>query len=181
MKTSPITIFSSSGRRSTPTIYAYQLEGVSSHKGYIKVGFTDRDADARIKEQLHTSAVPYKILYTESAMRPDGSCFTDHDVHTILKQNGIKQLNEGEDRNEWFFCSVNEVRAAVNELKNGEKFNAQRTENFKMRPEQTRAVMRTMEYFESAKRTTPPVRRNSSGTQKCVSERPLRHISSARK
>ena len=87
-----------------PTIYAYQLEGVSSHKGYIKVGFTDRDADARIKEQLHTSAVPYKILYTESAMRPDGSCFTDHDVHTILKQNGIKQLNEGEDRNEWFFC-----------------------------------------------------------------------------
>ena len=138
-----------------PTIYAYQLEGVSSHKGYIKVGFTDRDADARIKEQLHTSAVPYKILYTESAMRPDGSCFTDHDVHTILKQNGIKQLNEGEDRNEWFFCSVNEVRAAVNELKNGEKFNAQRTENFKMRPEQTRAVMRTMEYFESAKKDDP--------------------------
>ena len=138
-----------------PTIYAYCLEGVASHKGYIKVGYTDRDADTRIKEQLHTSALPYRILYTESAMCPDGSCFTDHDVHNILKRNGIKQLNEGDDRNEWFFCTVNEICAAVNELKNGEIFNAQRTENFKMRPEQTRAVLRTMEYFESAKKDDP--------------------------
>ena len=138
-----------------PTIYAYCLEGVASHKGYIKVGYTDRDADTRIREQLHTSAVPYKILLTESAMCPDGSCFTDHDVHNILKRNGFRQLNEGEDKNEWFFCSVNDVRAAINELKNGETFNAVRTENFKMRPEQTRAVMRTVEYYESAQKDDP--------------------------
>lgn len=138
-----------------PTIYAYCLEGVESHKGYIKVGYTDRDADTRIREQLHTSAVPYKILLTESAMCPDGSCFTDHDVHNILKRNGFRQLNQGEDRNEWFFCSVNDVRAAINELKNGEIFNAVRTENFKMRPEQTRAVLRTVEYYESAQKDDP--------------------------
>ena len=41
----------------TPTIYAYELIGVKSHEGYIKVGYTDRDADTRIREQLHTSAV----------------------------------------------------------------------------------------------------------------------------
>lgn len=138
-----------------PTIYAYCLEGVESHKGYIKVGYTDRDADTRIREQLHTSAVPYKILLTESAMCPDGSCFTDHDVHAILKRNGFRQLNQGEDRNEWFFCSVNDVRAAINELKSGEIFNAVRTENFKMRPEQTRAVMRTAEYYKSAIKDDP--------------------------
>ena len=138
-----------------PTIYAYVLEGVESHKGYIKVGYTDRDADTRIREQLHTSAVPYKILFTESAMCPDGSCFTDHDVHNILKRNGLRQLNQGEDRNEWFFCSVNDVRAAINELKNGEIFNAVRTENFKMRPEQTRAVIRTVEYYKSAIKDDP--------------------------
>lgn len=138
-----------------PTIYAYCLEGVESHKGYIKVGYTDRDADTRIREQLHTSAVPYKILLTESAMCPDGSCFTDHDVHNILKRNGFRQLNQGEDRNEWFFCSVNDVRAAINELKSGEIFNAVRTENFKMRPEQTRAVMRTAEYYKSAIKDDP--------------------------
>lgn len=138
-----------------PTIYAYCLEGVESHKGYIKVGYTDRDADTRIREQLHTSAVPYKILLTESAMCPDGSCFTDHDVHSILKRNGFRQFNQGEDRNEWFFCSVNDVRAAINELKSGEIFNAVRTENFKMRPEQTRAVMRTAEYYKSAIKDDP--------------------------
>lgn len=138
-----------------PTIYAYCLEGVESHKGYIKVGYTDRDADTRIREQLHTSAVPYKILLTESAMCPDGSCFTDHDVHNILKRNGFRQFNQGEDRNEWFFCSVNDVRAAINELKSGEIFNAVRTENFKMRPEQTRAVMRTAEYYKSAIKDDP--------------------------
>ena len=138
-----------------PTIYAYCLEGVESHKGYIKVGYTDRDADTRIREQLHTSAVPYKILLTESAMCPDGSCFTDHDVHNILKRNGFRQLNQGEDRNEWFFCSVNDVRAAINELKNGEIFNAVCTENFEMRPEQTRAVMRTVEYYKSAIKDDP--------------------------
>lgn len=138
-----------------PTIYAYVLEGVESHKGYIKVGYTDRDADTRIREQLHTSAVTYKILLTESAMCSDGSCFTDHDVHNILKRNGFRQLNQGEDRNEWFFCSVNDVRAAINELKNGEIFNAVRTENFEMRPEQTRAVMRTVEYYKSAIKDDP--------------------------
>lgn len=138
-----------------PTIYAYCLEGVESHKGYIKVGYTDRDADTRIREQLHTSAVPYKILLTESAMCSDGSCFTDHDVHNILKRNGFRQFNQGEDRNEWFFCSVNDVRAAINELKSGEIFNAVRTENFKMRPEQTRAVMRTAEYYKSAIKDDP--------------------------
>ena len=138
-----------------PTIYAYCLEGVESHKGYIKVGYTDRDADTRIREQLHTSAVPYKILLTESAMCPDGSCFTDHDVHNILKRNGFRQFNQGEDRNEWFFCSVNDVCAAINELKSGEIFNSVRTENFKMRPEQTRAVMRTVEYYKSAIKDDP--------------------------
>ena len=34
----------------TPTIYAYEFVGVESHKNYIKVGFTDRTAEERIKE-----------------------------------------------------------------------------------------------------------------------------------
>ena len=46
----------------TPTIYAYILDGVTSHKNYIKVGYTDRDVETRVKEQLHISGVPYKIL-----------------------------------------------------------------------------------------------------------------------
>ena len=49
----------------TPTIYAYELVGVNSHKGYIKVGYTDRDVETRVKEQLHTSGIEYKILLKE--------------------------------------------------------------------------------------------------------------------
>ena len=139
----------------TPTIYAYKLNGVVSHEGYIKVGYTERDAAVRIKEQLHTSGVPYTILLKESAMCSDGSCFTDHDVHAILKRNGFRQLNEGEDRNEWFNCEVDDVKAAIRELRTGEITNTRRTADFKMRPEQYAAVQRTMDYYKSAKEDEP--------------------------
>lgn len=139
----------------TPTIYAYKLNGVASHEGYIKVGYTERDVEVRVKEQMHTSGVPYTILMKEVAMCPDGSCFTDHDVHTILKRNGFRQLNAGEDRNEWFNCTVNDVKAAVRELRTGEIANTRRTADFKMRPEQYTAVQRTIEYYKSAKKDEP--------------------------
>jgi len=35
-----------------PTIYAYELKYVASHKGLLKIGYTERDAAKRIKEQL---------------------------------------------------------------------------------------------------------------------------------
>lgn len=139
----------------TPTIYAYKLNGVASHDGYIKVGYTERDVEVRVKEQMHTSGVPYTILMKEVAMCPDGSCFTDHDVHTILKRNGFRQLNAGEDRNEWFNCTVNDVKAAVRELRTGEIADTRRTADFKMRPEQYTAVQRTIEYYKSAKKDEP--------------------------
>ena len=74
----------------TPTIYAYRLIGVSSHDGYLKIGYTDRDAETRIKEQLHTSGIPYQIVLKESAIRADGTCFTDHDIHAALRRKDVK-------------------------------------------------------------------------------------------
>ena len=61
-----------------PTIYAYELPGVPSHKGYLKVGYTERDVEMRVKEQLRTPglAAAARIVVRESAMRPDGSSFT---------------------------------------------------------------------------------------------------------
>ena len=44
----------------TPTIYAYKLIGVTTHEGYLKIGYTGRTAKERIEEQLHTSKVHYK-------------------------------------------------------------------------------------------------------------------------
>ena len=50
----------------TPTIYAYELVDVASHKGYLKIGYTERDVETRVAEQMHTSAVPYKIVLRAS-------------------------------------------------------------------------------------------------------------------
>lgn len=137
-----------------PTIYVYQLIGVASHEGYIKVGYTERTAGIRIKEQTSASRVPYRILWQTSAMCPDGSCFTDRDVHRILDRKGFKKLVIDE-RNEWYNCTVDDVKAAIAELKTGIRSDDGRTKIFKMRPEQARAVQSTMRYFAAAKKDEP--------------------------
>lgn len=139
----------------TPTIYAYELVDVQSHKGYIKVGYTERDVETRVKEQLHTSGVKYRILLKECAMRADGTCFTDHEIHTALKRRGFLQLNHGNDKNEWFNCTVDDVIIAVNSVRCGINTEENRTLTFKMRPEQTLAVQKTIEFFNKAKADEP--------------------------
>ena len=92
---------------SHPTIYAYEIIG--ANQGYIKVGYTERDVETRINEQLHTAGLKHRVLGSWSAMKNDGSAFSDHDVHAVLKRKGIMQLNAGEDRNEWFKCSIEDI------------------------------------------------------------------------
>lgn len=130
-----------------PTIYAYELVGVATHKGLLKIGYTDRDAQKRIKEQLGTAAIQYKIVFEESAMRHDGSSFTDHDIHRHLRKHGFSNP-EGE----WFKCTLNDLRKAIWEIKTGERTEANRTLTFDMRPEQEAAVNKCIAYFKSFKR-----------------------------
>lgn len=130
-----------------PTIYAYELVGVATHKGLLKIGYTDRDAQKRIKEQLGTAAIQYKIVFEESAMRHDGSSFTDHDIHRHLRKHGFANP-EGE----WFKCTLNDLRKAIWEIKTGERTEANRTLTFDMRPEQEAAVDKTIAYFKSFKK-----------------------------
>lgn len=139
-----------------PTIYGYTLPTVADHNGYIKIGYTDReDTEARIKEQLHTAAIEFKVLFKESAMRNDGTCFTDKDVHRLLKHKGFRQLNEGEDRNEWFCCSEKEALETIEEVRTGIRFEGQRTWNFSMRKEQQTAVQMAKDYFEQSEKEDP--------------------------
>ena len=137
----------------TPTIYAYELVGVESHKGYIKVGYTDRTAEIRIEEQIGAVHVPHNILYQESAMRPDGTTFLDKSVHKVLKRKGFPTLPI-DKKNEWFRCTLQDVMVAIREVKTGIRLD-ERTETFRMRPEQYRAVDMTMQYFKSAKEEFP--------------------------
>ena len=139
----------------TPTIYAYRMVGVESHKGFLKVGYTDRSAKERIDEQLHTSKVKYEIVLVESAMSNDGSCFTDKDVHKLLERKGFRRLNPMDKTDEWFKCSVSDVMAAILSLRTGTSNVENRTQNFEMRPEQFRAVKQTKEYFEQSLKDEP--------------------------
>ena len=128
-----------------PTIYAYEHVGVAGHEGLIKVGYTTRSVEERVKEQNLTSRTRYRILGQWSAMRNDGSSFTDKNaVHPILRSAHI--LNpEGE----WFRCTLKEVERAVRSAQEGSNTMLQRTECFAMRPEQRRTVEKTAAYFRS--------------------------------
>ena len=139
----------------TPTIYAYRLPGVDSHKGYLKIGYTDRNAKERIEEQLHTSKIKYEIVLVESAMANDGSCFTDKNIHKILESKGCHRLNPLDKTDEWFKCSVSDVEAAILSLRTGSDNVENRTQNFTMRPEQFRAVEQTKKYFDQALKEEP--------------------------
>jgi len=133
-----------------PTIYAYELVDVSTHTGLLKIGYTDRDAQTRIKEQLQTANIRYKIVFEESAMKRDGSSFTDHDVHRQLRKNGFANPD-----GEWFKCSLNDLRRAIWEVKTGECAEENRVLSFGMRPEQQEAVSKAIAYFKSFKKENP--------------------------
>ena len=136
-----------------PTIYAYELPGI--HDGYIKIGYTERDVKKRINEQTHTVAVTPKIVFQCSAVRDNGSVFTDKDIHRILERWGKQQLNSSEDNNEWYMCTVWDVEAAVRELTTGTTLNPVRNQTFRPRPEQERAISKTIQYYESAIQQDP--------------------------
>jgi hypothetical protein len=133
-----------------PTIYAYELVGVATHEGLLKIGYTDRDVRTRIKEQLGTAAIPYRIVFEESAMKSDGSSFTDRDIHRHLRKQGFANP-EGE----WFKCTLKDLRKAIREIKTGKRTEANRTLTFGMRPEQQEAVEKTVTYFKSFKKENP--------------------------
>ncbi len=133
---------------SNPTIYAY-LDTNPQYKGLLKIGFTNFDAKRRVAQQyptLRPGALPYKIMFEETAMRNDGSIFMDLDVHKYLRENGYFNP-EGE----WFKCNVADIKAAMIAIKSGQRNDDKRTETFGMRPEQQQAVDKTYAYFQEAK------------------------------
>lgn len=131
-----------------PTIYAYE-DTHPQYRGLLKVGYTSVDVQHRVAQQyptLRPGARPYRIVFEESAMRGDGTSFTDHEVHRVLRRMGVENP-EGE----WFRCTVREVRAAVRSVRERREAEFQRTEHFAMRPEQEAAVEKTCEYFRACR------------------------------
>ncbi len=131
---------------SKPTIYAYE-DTNPQYAGLLKVGYTTMQVQARVAQQyptLRPGKPPYRIILEETAMRNDGTTFTDRDVHRYLRIVGVKNPD-----GEWFKCSVEQVRAAIIAVRTGELNEENRSLDFKMRPEQEAAVEKTVAYFKS--------------------------------
>lgn len=137
----------------SPKIYAYRDKN-PVYNGFLKVGYTTRTVEERMAEHYPTKqpdgVVPYEVMYVTSAMREDGSCFTDHDVHRMLRRKKVECVG-----GEWYRCTVSDVEAAILAVKTGTLNEENRTRSFVMRPEQKAAVNKTIAYFQKAKREAP--------------------------
>jgi hypothetical protein len=128
----------------SPTVYAFESTH-PDHSGLLKVGYTRRRASDRIAEQFPSGLAAYHIKLVEPAMRSDGTIFTDRAVHRHLRSRGIQNPS-----NEWFRCTVDDVRAAVLAVRNRATNDEDRTLSFGLRPEQRAAVEQTAQYFRSS-------------------------------
>ena len=131
---------------SKPTIYAYE-DTNPQYQGLLKIGYTTVDVQKRVEEQYPTKRpgkLPYKIVFEESAMRNDGTVFTDREVHQYLRSAGVKNPD-----GEWFNCSIKKVKAAVIAIRTGQMNEENRSLDFKMRPEQAEAIEKTADYFKN--------------------------------
>jgi hypothetical protein len=131
-----------------PMIYAYEEPGNPQLKGILKVGFTAaQSVRERVAQQYpikRPGTLPYRIVLEESAMKSDGSSFTDHDVHALLEKRHFNHCG-----GEWYRCTVDDVRSAVVTLREGLDDTVARTETFQMRPEQQEAVNKAAAYLTS--------------------------------
>jgi len=131
---------------SRPAIYAYE-DSNPQYVNLLKVGYTTVDVQNRVAQQyptLRPGKPPYRIVLEESAMRNDGTVFTDRDVHRMLRINGVKNPD-----GEWFRCEVAQVKVAIIAVRMGQLNEENRSLDFTMRPEQKAAVEKTAAYFAS--------------------------------
>ncbi len=135
-----------------PTIYAYE-DTHPQYKGLLKIGYTIKTAQERVAEQYPTQRPgekPYRIVLDEPAIKENGSTFTDHDVHRMLRKSGFSNPS-----GEWFRCSVSDVMTAILSIKKGYDVGVSRSLSFDMRPEQKQAVSKTLNYFKAFKKENP--------------------------
>jgi len=136
-----------------PKIYAYS-DSHPQYEGLLKIGYTSRKTvQERVKEQypiLSPGEKTYTIHLDAKAIRNDGSSFIDKDVHKILERKGFSN-----PKGEWFRCTVEDVKTALNNLVNGDSEISERIKSFPLRPEQKEAIKKTKSYILESEKENP--------------------------
>ena len=141
------------GKVVEPKIYAYTTPQVTTNDGWIKIGYTERDVETRIREQTHTAAVKTEILWDHLAEYVDGPDkglnFKDHDFHGFLKFHDI----ERRPKTEWFY--FNGTPEKSEDLFNKfichdiSGYQPGKRQEYTLRREQAEAVNKTLTYFRN--------------------------------
>lgn len=135
-----------------PMIYAYTTPGVVYHDGWTKIGYTERDVDARIKEQTQTVDVVAKKEWQDLAIFSDGKTrFTDKEFHSYLTKNDIRRKDPKPDAEgcpEWFYISGDDSYILFGKFKRDKGIlQTLGVIPYVLRKEQKDAVKQTKDYF----------------------------------
>ena len=144
--------------RAVPMIYAYTTPGVSYHDGWTKIGYTEKNVEARIREQTHVSDIRWSLEWKGNAVFDDGTgaTFRDTDFHAYLRADGVEQ--ESGKRNEWFHITGPASRAKFNDFRadSGVLRSSVAVVPYALRDEQSDAVRLAKEVFDGAVKARTP-------------------------
>lgn len=129
-----------------PMCYAYTTPQIAEHNGWVKIGYTEKDVEKRIKEQTQTVHVKAQLEWKETAIFDDGSgdTFTDKDFHAYLRKQNVEYIK----KTEWFKISPQDSRQQYLVFKGNKGIlKTLGVLPYNLREEQQRATEQTTNYF----------------------------------
>ncbi|MDR3232575.1 MAG: GIY-YIG nuclease family protein, partial [Planctomycetaceae bacterium] len=98
-------------------LYAYSLPDVPNKTGWLKIGETRGDVEARIKQQSHEFNLKTELVWQDAVSQDFGG--VDKLIHRYLKDKGF-QIAVFEDTgadSEWVKCGISDVEKAYRSVK----------------------------------------------------------------
>ncbi len=135
-----------SSKKVNPMVYAYSAPTLTDHKGWIKIGYTEKQTpQQRVNQQAHTIGVKTKLEWASPAMYTDGSgeYFTDHKFHHYLQS--VKKVRR-EPGTEWFNITPQASKSFFTDFA-AKKSKVKGGSSYTLRREQKQAVEKTLSYF----------------------------------
>lgn len=127
-----------------PQIYAYTTPEIARHDGWTKIGYTEQSVDTRLKQQMHTADVEYKLEWHGNATYEDtGETFHDTDFHGYLRKLDVVS----KPGTEWFEIEPSPAHQRFYEFRENHGIvGAPTSVEYRLRDEQERASEQTVNY-----------------------------------